>query len=488
MVRRGDGGRRGRACRRRPRRRTSTSTTGRCRRGSADGRAAARWPRRPGAAGAGSIAYLPGERGRRPRPRRRGLPDPSSAQASGLPVIIQGLGGRNKVDAPTATWEAAQAFLDRATEAGAPVYSMLITRPFDRPVVVDETNLHYLAVPSWDRMLKLPHAERVRAAARPGRARRAARRGRALQPRSARRAPRCRRRCGTRVFVDRGAPSPSTQKFQVAVDRRHRRRARRRAGRRDARPRARRRPRHRVPLAHREPGVDRRGRRGAARPAHDHRHLRRRRAPRPRRRRRLELVLPAHVGARPQGVDARGGHPPDHPGARRAASGCTTGARSRPARWADMMIFDPETIGPWTQGVRPRSARRRRPVQGVGRGRAGDDRERRADRRRRRAHRRAPRARRQTLVDGARAMTTGRIPVPRPEELRDDVGALLPLIAPPGRETGANDGRARPSARPAGAVPRLGGGAGAARRAVAPRPRAAGAPGGVELPVRVRVG
>jgi N-acyl-D-aspartate/D-glutamate deacylase len=74
--------------------------------------------------------------------------------------VIQGLGGRNKTDAPTATWEAAQSFLDRATEAGAPVYSMLIARPFDRPVVIDETNFHYLAVPSWDRMLKLPHDER----------------------------------------------------------------------------------------------------------------------------------------------------------------------------------------------------------------------------------------------------------------------------------------------------------------------------------------
>ena len=28
----------------------------------------------------------------------------------------------------------------------------------------------------------------------------------------------------------------------------------------------------------------------------------------------------------------------------------------------------------------------------------------------------------------------GRIPVPRPSELRDDVAELLPLIAPPGRE------------------------------------------------------
>lgn len=84
-------------------------------------------------------------------------------RVSGLPVIIQGLGGRNKVDAPTATWDAARAFLDRATEQGAPVYSLLITRPFDRLVVLDETNFHYLAVPSWNAMLQLPHAERTRA-------------------------------------------------------------------------------------------------------------------------------------------------------------------------------------------------------------------------------------------------------------------------------------------------------------------------------------
>ncbi len=81
--------------------------------------------------------------------------------AGGLPVIIQGLGGRNKVDAPTATWEASKAFLDRAAAVGAPVYSMLIARPFDRPITIDETNFHYLAVPSWDRMLKLAHDDRV---------------------------------------------------------------------------------------------------------------------------------------------------------------------------------------------------------------------------------------------------------------------------------------------------------------------------------------
>jgi N-acyl-D-amino-acid deacylase len=38
---------------------------------------------------------------------------------------------------------------------------MLIARPFDRPVVIDETNLHYLAVPTWRDMLMLPHDKRV---------------------------------------------------------------------------------------------------------------------------------------------------------------------------------------------------------------------------------------------------------------------------------------------------------------------------------------
>ena len=115
-----------------------------------------------GRCGGGSIAFLPASAiGGLDAEDERYLM--RLAAASGLPVIIQGLGGRNKVDAPTATWDAAQAFLDRATEAGTPVYSMLIARPFDRPIVVDESNFHYLAVPAWDHLLKLSHADRIRA-------------------------------------------------------------------------------------------------------------------------------------------------------------------------------------------------------------------------------------------------------------------------------------------------------------------------------------
>lgn len=80
--------------------------------------------------------------------------------AGGVPVIIQGLGGRSKVDAPTATWDASSRFLAEATERGAPVYSLLITRPFDRSVEIGPANVHYRAVFDFHEMLNLPEDER----------------------------------------------------------------------------------------------------------------------------------------------------------------------------------------------------------------------------------------------------------------------------------------------------------------------------------------
>jgi N-acyl-D-aspartate/D-glutamate deacylase len=110
--------------------------------------------------GAGSIAYLPSSAiGGITKEDQEFMI--SLGQASGLPVIMQGLGGRNKVDAPTATWEASQKFLDDAVSRGGPVFSLLIARPFDRSVVIGPTNLHYRAVPSWMHMLNLPDAERA---------------------------------------------------------------------------------------------------------------------------------------------------------------------------------------------------------------------------------------------------------------------------------------------------------------------------------------
>ncbi|HLG87973.1 MAG TPA: amidohydrolase family protein [Alphaproteobacteria bacterium] len=109
--------------------------------------------------GAGSIAFLPAS-------AIGGLNEADQnylieiGSTAGLPVIIQGLGGRNKVDAPTATWEASQQFLDDAVKRGGPVFSLLITRPFDRSVVIGPTNMHYRAVPSWMRMLHASDEER----------------------------------------------------------------------------------------------------------------------------------------------------------------------------------------------------------------------------------------------------------------------------------------------------------------------------------------
>jgi N-acyl-D-amino-acid deacylase len=113
-----------------------------------------------GKAGHGSIAFLPSSAigGITPEDQEYLI---EIGQASGLPVIIQGLGGRNKVDAPSATWEASQIFLDDAVARGGPVFSLLITRPFDRSLVIGPANLHYRAVPSWMKMLNLPEAERA---------------------------------------------------------------------------------------------------------------------------------------------------------------------------------------------------------------------------------------------------------------------------------------------------------------------------------------
>jgi N-acyl-D-aspartate/D-glutamate deacylase len=116
--------------------------------------------RAAGSAAAGTIGYLPESAvgGLTPEDEEYLI---HLAEVSGLPVIIQGLGGRNKVDAPTATWERAVQFLDRAAGRGTPVYSMLIARPPDRPLRVAPDCFHYLAVPAWNALLGLPHAERL---------------------------------------------------------------------------------------------------------------------------------------------------------------------------------------------------------------------------------------------------------------------------------------------------------------------------------------
>ena len=88
-------------------------------------------------------------------------------RVSGLPVIIQGLGGRNKVDAPDAGWDDALAFLERARAAGSAVYSLLLARPFDRPFTLAEGTTLYEGVPEWDRVVSPTVADRARLLADP---------------------------------------------------------------------------------------------------------------------------------------------------------------------------------------------------------------------------------------------------------------------------------------------------------------------------------
>lgn len=74
------------------------------------------------------------------------------ALKSRLPVIIQGLGARSKVDAPTATWEHSRAYLERARSQGAGVYSLLMARPFNRRFSLAEGTGLYDGVPAFARL------------------------------------------------------------------------------------------------------------------------------------------------------------------------------------------------------------------------------------------------------------------------------------------------------------------------------------------------
>ena len=113
-----------------------------------------------GRAGAGSIAYLP-------ESVIGGLDASDEAllielgQRCRVPVVIQGVGGRDKVDAPTAGWENARRFLDRAAEQGAAVLSVLRNHPFDRPVDLAAGCPLYAGVFPWAEIMDLPHDEKI---------------------------------------------------------------------------------------------------------------------------------------------------------------------------------------------------------------------------------------------------------------------------------------------------------------------------------------
>lgn len=113
-----------------------------------------------GLAGGGSISYLPKSviGGLKPNDEQLLI---ELGQRSRLPIVIQGLGGRNKVDTPGAGWEQAKDFLDEASRSGAAVYSLLRNHPFDRPIDFEKGCPLYDGVPTWGGLMTLSHEEKV---------------------------------------------------------------------------------------------------------------------------------------------------------------------------------------------------------------------------------------------------------------------------------------------------------------------------------------
>ncbi len=113
-----------------------------------------------GRAGAGSIAYLP-------ESVIGGLDAEDEdllielGRLARAPIVIQGVGGRDKVDAPTAGWDHAKAFLDAAARRGAALFSILRTHPFDRPIDLAAGCPLYAGVFPWAEIMDLPHEEKL---------------------------------------------------------------------------------------------------------------------------------------------------------------------------------------------------------------------------------------------------------------------------------------------------------------------------------------
>lgn len=101
----------------------------------------------------GSISYLH-------RSAIGGLDDEDKAllvrlgKSSRLPIILQGLGGRSKVDVPGADWDHVAEWIDEAGREGVGIFSLLRNHPFDRDFRLDQGTNLYEGVPSWHRMAK----------------------------------------------------------------------------------------------------------------------------------------------------------------------------------------------------------------------------------------------------------------------------------------------------------------------------------------------
>lgn len=68
---------------------------------------------------------------------------------SRLPIVLQGLGGRSKVDVPGAGWEDVAAWIEDAGRQGVGVFSLLRNHPFDRDFRLDQGTNLYEGVPAW---------------------------------------------------------------------------------------------------------------------------------------------------------------------------------------------------------------------------------------------------------------------------------------------------------------------------------------------------
>jgi N-acyl-D-amino-acid deacylase len=72
---------------------------------------------------------------------------------SRLPIILQGLGGRSKVDVPGAGWEDVSVWIEEAGRKGVGIYSLLRNHPFDRDFRFDAGTNLYEGVPAWHRVI-----------------------------------------------------------------------------------------------------------------------------------------------------------------------------------------------------------------------------------------------------------------------------------------------------------------------------------------------
>ena len=113
-----------------------------------------------GLAGAGSVAYLP-------KSVIGGLDAADErllielGESGRVPIVIQGLGGRDKIDTPGAGWDRAQEFLAEAGRHGAAIFSLLRNHPFDRPIDLAKGSPLYAGVPAWHALMALSREERL---------------------------------------------------------------------------------------------------------------------------------------------------------------------------------------------------------------------------------------------------------------------------------------------------------------------------------------